>query len=205
MKHGSLQINDVRAVRGHMFTILRRSRDKIPDKPGVYIWRYWPNMHSHSAEKILELIDKLQNNFPSQREILENSRVSVIVERTPFGKKDDGKFLGLNNKAKIDSFKAIIEKSEESRLSLIHTLEVLVASSPPIYIGKANDLRGRLSEHFNYETDLLNNIDDAGIDLQDIYISYLIDDISSEADAVTTTIEEILQRLTNPAYTKRYG
>ncbi|MCF6203447.1 MAG: hypothetical protein L3J59_07220 [Methylococcaceae bacterium] len=200
-----LDIEDVRSIRGHMFGRLRRSKNKIPDKAGVYIWRYWPNMNSHSADDILELINKLQNNFPSQEENLSNSRLTVTVERTPFGKKYGNKFLGIDNKNKVDSFKRIIKKNEEARLSLIHTLEVLVASSPPIYIGKANNLRKRLSEHFDSETNLLSNIYNAGISLDDIYISYIIDDISSDVDAVTTTIEEILQRLTNPPYTKRYG
>jgi hypothetical protein len=129
--------------------------------------------------------------------------MNVTVCRTPFGDEDEKKILGIKNEKKQKKILNLLDKDEDTKQAFAHTLELIISSCPPIYIGKANNIRSRLINHFENKTDLVNTIESAGIDKNHIYISYIEDYFND--DDVTTVIEEIHQRLTNPAYTKRYG
>lgn len=204
-EHPSLGINDVRSIRGHSYSVLRRSVNKIPTFSGVYIWRYWPDIPSLESEGLIDFLSKLQKNFPQQLEELKNSRVDVTIKRTPFGTGEDGRFLGISNEKKINNILGLLNEDSNKRQAFAHTLEVLISSFPPIYIGKADNLRSRLSDHFEGKSDVLPRIQSAEIPVNDIYISFIKDELTVEDKEITTSLEEILQRLTNPAYTKRYG
>lgn len=204
-EYSTLSIDDVRRIRGYSYSVLRRSIKKIPTCSGVYIWRYWPNIPSLDSNKLIGFIADLQKNFPQQMEQLKNSRIDVTVKRTPFGGDEDGRFLGITSEEKIKRLTNLLDKDESTRQAFAHTIEMLISSFPPIYIGKANNLRERLSDHFDNKTELLPRLVDGGIPVDDIYISFIRDNLSQEDEEVTTSIEEILQRLTNPAHTKRYG
>jgi len=204
-EYSSLGINDVRSIRGHSYLVLRRSVTKIPTFSGVYMWRYWPDIPSLDSVRLLDFLRELQNNFPRQLEELRNSRVDVTIKRTPFGTGEDGRLLGIKNEKKINNILGLLDEDSNTRQAFAHTLEVLISSFPPIYIGKAENLRSRLSDHFDGKSDVLSRIQDAGIPVDDIYISFIQDELTVEDKEITTSIEEILQRLTNPAHTKRYG
>tara|TARA_R110002072_G_scaffold211501_5_gene369091 strand:- start:849 stop:1481 length:633 start_codon:yes stop_codon:yes gene_type:complete len=204
-EHSALNVDVVRKIRGHMYSVLRRSTNKIPAKSGIYVWRYWPTIPSLEADKLLDVVERLQQYYPSQIDFLMNSRVEITIERTPFGKPNEENFLGIKNRKKIENIKQLLDKNEKVRQVFAHTLEMLVSSSPPIYVGKADNLRNRLCDHFDNKTELLGKIENADLPKDDIYISYILDELTEEDCEVTTSIEEILQRLTNPTYTKRYG
>lgn len=128
--------------------------------------------------------------------------------RTPFGRGDPGTFFGLEvDNAKIERLLRLFKADADTRQLVAYTMECLIASSPPLYIGKAHCLRERLSDHFQRRSsDLLNMIDEAKIGFDDVYVSYFLDPVKpGEAESVATALEEILQRITNPPFTKRYG
>lgn len=204
--YSALTIDDIRRVRGYSLSVLRRAPEKIPKEAGVYIWRYWPSLESLDKGSILDSIYEIQNNFPRSKESLKNSRVQISVERTPFGDLDEkNKFFGIKDSGKKQGFLNILDGDDDVKQNFIHTMEVVLSASPPVYIGKAMNLRKRLVDHFDSKTEVLAQINKAGIPLSDIYISYYIDDISTTEDIVTAAIEEMLQRITNPPLTKRYG
>lgn len=208
-EHSSISIEEIRKIRGHKLTVLMRSVKKIPYSSGVYVWRYWPSTSSLDKKSVIGTLHDLQKTFPRNIERISNSRVSVTVEKTPFGREynERGMFGYSKNSNKEKVIYKMLDQDEEARLVFANTLEMLVASSPPVYIGKANNLQLRLDQHFNRKTNVLQEIEDAGISLSDIYISFIIDETNAleKNKELSPCIEEILQRITNPPLTKRYG
>lgn len=100
-----------------------------------------------------------------------------------------------------------IKDNNDTRQVLAYTLESLLASAPPLYVGKADNIRSRLSDHFDEQSSsLLSSIKAAGIDLDDVFVSFLSDPVSDAiSDQLTTAFEEVVQRIANPPLTKRFG
>lgn len=205
----AISVEDMRKIRGYRYTVLSRAVKKIPALSGIYIWRYWPSLPSLDRKSMVDVLHDLQNNFPRSYECVNNSRINVTVEKTPFGNINDNRdlfgFSRSSNKEK--TMLKILDRDDDTKLAFAHTLEILIALSPPLYIGKAANLQLRLEQHFDYKTNLLNDINKSGIQLKDVYISFIVDeDAKSEEDEdLSVCIEEILQRITNPPLTKRYG
>lgn len=202
-------LEDLRKIRGYPLSSLMRGRKKIPESPGLYIWRYWPSLADVDKTTFLKMWKRWRDTQPQFEEVLNSSRIAVTVRRTPFGvvssqtdifgfKEDSSKAKNLIN---------AIESDAEVRQMLAYTLESLVSAIPPLYIGKADNLQSRLSDHFDEQSStLMHSIRQSGIITEDVYISFIADPISSNVDeSITTALEEIVQRMTNPPLTKRYG
>jgi len=202
-----LCLNDLRKLRGDRLKPLMRAKDRIPSCPGIYIWRFWPSFPDMSEEGFVESLMSWAAKIPSFSDLVSNSRVQVQIVRTPLGSPFDSEsFLGLNFKStKVQNFLEVIRESSEKRGELKDILECMIASFPPLYIGKADNLKNRLSDHFNRKTPVLSRIESSNVSLNDIYISFIADTVSDPEISITTMIEEILQRITNPPLTKRYG
>jgi len=197
----------VRHLRGYSFNSLKRGVVKIPDGPGVYIWRYWPTLNNLDEEEFLEYLSNWCEKIPIVTDEIWNSRLNVTIKKSPFGTVFDNDYLfGLSKEhPKVKNLLNLLSKSESNRLQFAHALEIILANSPPIYIGKADNLQRRLVNHFNRDTSLLSMIEESGIDLKDIYIAFIEDAMSEGETSITTFIEEILQRIVNPPLTKRIG
>ncbi len=205
----SIALDDLRKLRGYPISKLMRGRQKIPDVPGIYIWRYWPALADIDRAAFLNTLNKWKHTQPQFEEHLGNSRVAVSVRRTPFGNSNDKTaVLGFSEtNPKAVALTKAVEEDADTRQVLAYTLETLLASAPPLYVGKADNLRSRLSDHFDEQSStLLSSIKGARIELDDIYISFIADPISKTLpESITTAFEEIIQRITNPPLTKRYG
>ena len=146
---------------------------------------------------------------PQFEENLNNSRMSVTVRRTPFGSVgSQTDIFGFKEESiKARNLIKAIDKDSSVRQLLAYTLESLVSAMPPLYIGKADNLQARLCSHFEEESSsLLKSIRDSKIHFNDVFISFILDPVSEiYDDSITTALEEIIQRMTNPPLTKRYG
>ena len=78
----TISIEDVRVIRGHKLTTLKKSPSRIPDKAGVYIWRYWPSFSNLNCDDFIEFLMDLEEKIPSFTENVSNSRVNVDVVRS---------------------------------------------------------------------------------------------------------------------------
>ncbi len=206
--YAPLDFERLRGIRGYPLTSLMRAPTKIPTDAGVYIWRYWPSLRSLEEAKFVEMCTDWQQRQPRFKEEVRNSRVEITTVRTPFGRGESGTFLGIElGNPKVRALLTLFKGDSDTRQLVAYTMECLIAASPPLYIGKANCLRKRLEDHFKKRSsDVLDMIDEAGIARDDVYVSYFLDPAqSSDGESVATGLEEILQRLTNPPFTKRYG
>lgn len=208
-EYRALDAAEIRRMRGYCLPNLMRAPSKIPAKPGVYIWRYWPSLKDLTKDEFIQMFQEWQERQPQFFETVANSRISVSVIRTPFGGGGaSDTLLGFNpNSEKAKALLAQLSNDESARQLLAYTLECIFSAAPPLYIGKADDLRARLTSHFEmHSSKLLTMIEEARIPSSDVYISYFLDpSVSSDTQSITTTLEEIVQRIANPPFTKRYG
>ncbi|MBH0011433.1 hypothetical protein I6F66_05000 [Pseudoalteromonas sp. NZS100_1] len=205
-KFKEITLDSLRDMRGHQYRNLVRGKDRLPTNPGVYIWRYWPSPNSLNKEGLIKFINELNASFPIYEEILKNNRATVTMQRTAFGERGGEGLLGINKaNKKIQNLLKYMETDQVSREKLASILETMISTAPPLYIGKADNIKTRLIQHFNLETDFSVRLKESLIPIKDIYVSFLIDEVSEEDKIITTGIEEILQRITNPPLTKRYG
>lgn len=205
-KFKEITLDSLRDMRGHQYRNLVRGKDRLPTNPGVYIWRYWPSPNSLNKEGLIKFINELNASFPIYEEILKNNRATVTMQRTAFGERGGEGLLGINKaNKKIQNLLNYMETDQVSREKLASILETMISTAPPLYIGKADNIKTRLIQHFNLETDFSVRLKESLIPIKDIYVSFLIDEVSEEDKIITTGIEEILQRITNPPLTKRYG
>ncbi len=107
------------------------------------------------------------------------------------------------NSSKGRKFLKTVHESKFAREQLASILECVIANFQPLYVGKANNLQNRIMEHFERKTPVLERIQEAKVPIEDIYIKDSTP-IVDEAP-ITDTIEYILQNITNPPLTKRYG
>jgi hypothetical protein len=206
--HAPLNPSVLKELRGHRLANLMRAWSKIPEDPGVYIWRYWPSLKSLDTGDFATMLQDWQGRQPAFTEFLTASRLTAEITRSPFGVSHTANtMLGIDmGGAKGRRFLEAMETSPEQREVLFNLLETIISAMPPIYIGKADNLRSRLSDHFlGKGSTLLSMIDEKELSHDDVYVSYLIDPISTSDVSITTFLEEIAQRLTNPPLTKRYG
>ena len=205
-KFKEITLDSLRDMRGHQYRNLVRGKDRLPTNPGVYIWRYWPSPNSLNKEGLIKFINELNASFPIYEEILKNNRATFTMQRTAFGERGGEGLLGINKaNKKIQNLLKYMETDQVSREKLASILETMISTAPPLYIGKADNIKTRLIQHFNLETDFSVRLKESLIPIKDIYVSFLIDEVSEEDKIITTGIEEILQRITNPPLTKRYG
>lgn len=202
-------LEDLRKIRGHSLSSLMRGRKKIPESPGLYIWRYWPSLANVDETEFLKMWKRWRDTQPQFEEVLNNSRMAITVRRTPFGvvSSETDIFGFKEDSSKAKKLINAIESEAGVRQILAYTLESIVSAIPPLYIGKADNLQSRLGDHFSEQSStLMQSIRQSGIAMDDVYISFIVDPISSNIDgSITTALEEIVQRMTNPPLTKRYG
>jgi hypothetical protein len=205
--YSASDLSDVRKLRGYPYTALSIGRSKIPEAAGIYFWRYWPTLPDTSTEELLGLWERWRANQPWREEVVRNARLSVTIGRTPFGKSSEASVLGFEgHSSKATALLEAAHSTPEVRTLLSRAFECVLVSAPPLYIGKADNLRKRLSDHFDGKTDVTRAIQKHGIELEDVYISFIEDPVSAHTnDSITTALEEVIQRLTNPPFTKRYG
>ncbi len=206
MQFKALDLDYLSKLKGYKYRQLIRASDQIPSYSGIYIWRYWPELKSLKVDEFFKYIDELNENFPIYEETLENSRASIKVYKKAFGIQKSGKIFGISEDNK--KIKALIEQvkaDEDSRKKLADVIQCLIATAPPIYIGKADNIKKRLQDHFNKDTGFSKRLEHSSIPKGDIYISFIKDPNETINPSFTTGIEEILQRITNPPLTKRYG
>ncbi|MDM0025735.1 GIY-YIG nuclease family protein [Variovorax saccharolyticus] len=205
-KFQGLKAEELKALRGYGLRQLIRTSDRIPESPGIYIWRYWPSFKSLASADLIESLKKWSAQQPAFVEVSRNFRVESQITRRPFGFDVADTLLGIDvNSNKGKRFLTALRENVENRELLINVLDCIVCFASPLYVGKADNLRSRLEEHIGRKSNLLSDIESQDISFEDIYVSFVIDPISAPDSSITTGLEEILQRLTNPPLTKRVG
>jgi hypothetical protein len=172
---------------------------RIPEGvPGIYAWIR--NIRMPDSPDMFEsaLMEEISNPKFAAREGLIKPYYGVRVSSQ--GELSSGKKQRLQGALKQDGF----------RKDIRNALGLSVLLQAPLYIGKTNNLRRRISEHLDDESLLRKRFADASIDIDSC--SILIFPIDSninpdehEEDSFEDLYEEIFSRLFLPQFSLRIG
>lgn len=200
----ALSLDVLRKSRGERLRTLKLNPARIPEYSGIYIWRYWPTFPDATLGGVLAALERWRSASPGFEEVVRNSRIRVKVLRAPLGVDEPGGETLLGMEAgKSEDLRACLEASEANRKAFLQAAECLIALAPPLYVGKADNLRARLTQHFA-EGPVVQELEKAGLSDKDVYVSFVRDPSATDF-GLNVILEEVLQRLTNPPLVKRYG
>lgn len=171
-----------------------------PNKSGIYYWVYWPKFDENTISAN-DLIDRLKDFTTKNIGYSESFKGKYKFEGNIHEQKfrDNGNLFGLPNK-KNDSLKSYL--SNRNGIIEFSRLFKELCFARPVYIGKANNLPSRLSQHFNYKSEVVKNLEDLGIKHTQIWVGYRI--INDGAGSNMNVIfEEIFSRALKPGLTKK--
>ena len=190
-------------LRGTSLKVMLKAPERIPEACGIYIWRYWPTFDELPETGIRDALRAWQEAQPTIDEVIRSSRTEVTLSRRPLGSPTHGLF-GLGPE-KEQLLLDTLESSHVARDALLAMLQCVVALAPPLYVGKADNLRTRLRQHLDPRSGIRESLRESNIPERDVYVSMIAEGFQSTADGVNVIIEEIVQRLTNPPLTRRFG
>lgn len=177
---------------------------EISEKSGVYYWVFWPFKDYYLEDENFEIfIEKIKYFSSVNMNLPERTNVGYKFSIEVRERALDCEILGLNsNKSKI-LIKYLNDSKISRELFLIYLKRIIF--SKPFYIGKANNLRNRLQQHFEQRnSDILNHLKEFNINHTDVLIRYEIIESNLEEN-INTIFEEIAQRILKPGLTKRPG
>lgn len=170
--------------------------ERIPPVAGVYAW--------------FRGINAPQTDDPESfyAELVARARHTYGVTRTQF----IGPSLHVSVTPTTDfetkALPALREacESPEFRRWMRSVIGGLAQFLPPLYVGKAGDLRLRLSQHLRPDSELRRRLSEAGIGLNELILRYVIvPRDASVSGSLEREVEALLSYLLIPGFSVRYG
>lgn len=186
----------------------QQARDvRLRNSPGVYAWYRDINLdpYLNSEDAFLAAIDSLlsanlSDGFKNKIGLLYEL---TLTERS--GQLSPRKQNWLREICSYQEGRSIVSK-------------ILRSSNPfqsPLYIGKSINIRYRITEHLNSQSDLLERLENASIDITKCYIKimYLESDeieliskfANREMEDMALLFEDLLTRISPSAFVRRSG
>jgi hypothetical protein len=173
----------------------------VPTENGIYQWVYYPQFDEQTIQPV-DLIDLLKTyskcNFYIEEELKGLYKFQAKIWEQ--GYKDNDNIFGLSNKMKkeLESFLNV-----RNNIGFFSTIFQEVCFARPFYLGKANDLKQRLSNHFNGAagSPIVPAINAKGIPEKDIWVGYKIITPYAVSDNINKIFEEIYSRKVKPGLT----
>jgi hypothetical protein len=191
---GGVQVVECAKINGGTRPIL----EKVPDTAGVYAWFKSfspPDPHTATPDEFFQYLIKetsLPHFIPRSAPIRPVYRVKLSSHRQ-YSEAKSALLRSLCNEAGFRKFIADLLRER----GLIF--------QQPLYIGKADPLRGRVEAHLTGRTPLLRRLDTVGINLLCCTLVYVeVPTFVTDLDT-SLQIEELLSKLFCPPFTVRYG
>jgi len=195
---------DVNGFKFNKLEFLRKNiddpTDGIPTLYGIYSWVYWPDFASTTilpAALISHLIDYTSKNFYIEEELVGLYKFEGKIWEQ--GYKLNGNLFGLSDDKNIALSTFLTDRAN---INYFHSFFKELCFARPFYVGKANNLRQRLSIHFKgAKSHILPEINKKGIPENHIWVGYKEIQYSSGSPLpknLNTIFEEILSRRVKP-------
>jgi hypothetical protein len=186
------EVIDCGLIRGGSESILA----KVPDVAGVYAWYRRivpPDPENASGRQYAEFI---------AAEIRQPHMLSRSASLASVFKMQLSSRRRLSS-AKLEPLEHLCENLSFRRL----LYELLTSESllfqQPLYIGKANSLRQRISDHLMGRSPLRQRLARAGVNIEQSVLSYI--EVNELPQDTNLMLEEILSRLFYPPFVERMG
>ncbi|TKT93344.1 hypothetical protein [Dyadobacter frigoris] len=174
-------------------------KDGIPSDYGIYQWVYWP---AFDADRIAtnDLINTLKEyssrNFYIEEEIKGKYKFHAKIWEQGF--RDNANMFGLSDKKHSE-----LEAYLRSRTNIQAFYEFFkeICFVRPFYLGKANNLRSRLSQHFSGKSNVIAEIVKSSVPDQHVWVGYRKLPFSPAESSINNIYEEIYSRRVKPGLT----
>jgi len=181
---------------------------RLRAEPGVYAWFRDFNLREYIKDKngFLNRIEELLNVNLSDTF---HSKIGVLYDVILTEK---GGFLTTKKKELLE----LICEQEVGRKLVADIFLTISEIQSPLYIGKAIDIRSRITEHITGQSELSERLLKASIDLNDCYIRVIYFDSNEikdviellpekDLDSFVVLIEDLITRLGPAAFVRRPG
>lgn len=173
----------------------------LPHLNGIYYWVYWPKFNEASISKndLIQLVTDFTNKKLVYSESFDG-KYKFKGEISEQWFRNNGNLFGLPN---AKNKKLIQHLNNRQNIKEFAVLFKELCFARPFYIGKANNLKTRLKQHFNRSNStILDQIDEIGILHSEIWVGYrLIKD--PKKTGLNNIFEEIFNRTFKPGLTKQ--
>lgn len=172
----------------------------FPNAPGIYV--FYKDIERYSGVSVADhLIGEVEASKFFPREGVVSPLFNVKVES-----------LTRLTKRKTDALKEFSKNIKFSE-SVDEIISLSILFQTPLYIGKAKDLKSRVRQHFDGDSDLKEVLASSGIDIRRTTILAIVSDEDSvffEEEKNTgieyeNLMEDLLSRMFCPGFTRRYG
>jgi len=177
---------------------------EIPhDVAGVYAFFKHYQFPSSGTNSPQEAVDYLISQIEQPHMLTRNAHVSPLFRVSISSERSLSK-----NKTK-NLGKAISKSSQRGVFEEVFQNSFLFQT--PLYVGKSINIRRRIVEHLNGDTNLKSDLFEAGIEIKSCSIMFIITDENPSFENITEIsneaelIEDCLSRLFCPGFTRRYG
>lgn len=167
----------------------------IPKDYGIYSWVYWPKFDENtiSPNDLIDLIIEYSKNaFYIEEKFTGLYKFEGKIWEQ--GYRDNGNMFGLSD-SKHNTLKSFFTNRNDIIVFSEFFKELCFAK--PFYVGKANNLRQRLSKHFGGKSNVLPSITIKGIMPKDIWVGYKKINAPAKSE-LNTIFEEIYTRKVKP-------
>lgn len=172
--------------------------DGIPPKYGIYQWVYWPAFDPNlisTNDLVNILIDYSAKNFHIEEEIKGKFKFHAKIWEQ--GYRDNQNMFGLN-----DTKHAQLVAYLGNRANIITFSDFFkeICFVRPFYLGKANNLRTRLKQHFAGAggSHVMGDLLARGVPEHHVYVGYRELPHTPVANAINNIFEEIYSRRIKP-------
>ena len=190
-----------------MYTIrqLRINIEQIKTKSGIYVWSFSPNINYQTKDlfiKSLNRITGIKTKLPRIGNVW-TTKVKLISNSFRDGDKYFSEHSIKNSQIMI------LSEELQFRKYFAKTIKTGCEITIPLYIGKANNLRERISDHINERNStLLEDFSICKIREDEVRLRVFEEDENirfGNKENISLIVEEFLQRLADPGLVRRYG
>jgi hypothetical protein len=175
----------------------------IPTDSGIYFWVYWPDFDSNTitvSNLETKLIEYSSKNLQFPEELWGRYKFIAEIKEQKFDKHSSPLFgLSPSQRQKLINYLS----SSRNNIRSFDEFFKEICFTRPFYVGKANNLRSRLSNyHFKSTTEVIPEITRQQIPETQIWVGYKLIPMNSN-DEMNNVFEEIISRNIKPGLTKK--
>ncbi len=190
---------DVRGMKFEKLSFLNSYFEELLDAPGMYHWVYWPSFDASTikvSELELLLIEYSGKCLSYSEPFQGKYKFHGEIKERLFP--DNGNMFGLPDKKALELRQYLTKRGNVVEFAGVFQE---LCFGRPFYIGKANNLRSRLKQHFARSgSEILDSIDRNTIPYSDIWVGQKIV-ADSIAPNINNIFEEIFSRVFKPGLT----
>jgi len=174
---------------------------KIPTQEGVYAWVYWREFEPGivSKDDLYEILQSYSNVDLEIPTLFKNFKYEVKINERKF--KSESNPFGISND-KNEALKTYLKSN--TGYQAIYDLLKSVYFSKPFYVGKADNLQTRITEHCRANSKIMQALDKNEIQPKYVWVGYK-KSIKVNNAVINRVFEEVIQKVLKPGLTQNAG